>query len=122
MEKLFEDIAPDSPDFHFVTRSQIVDGTAPEEQLILTRNTHNKIANVLQVPELGGEVERAVWQVTRQMREQREQQKAQYPQPKEAEAEGEGEKAQSPPPMASEAGKKQKPRATTNAQKNTKKM
>lgn len=118
MEKLFEDIAPDSPDFHFVTRSQILDGTAPEEQLILTRNTHHKIANVLQVPELGGEVERAVWQVTRQMREQREQ-KAQRSPPKE---ESEGEKAQIPPPMvASEAGKKQEPRVTSDAQKNTKK-
>lgn len=70
---MFEDIAPDSPDFHFVTRSQILDGSAPPEQLILTRNTHNKIAKVLKVPELGGEVERAIWQVTQQMREQQEQ-------------------------------------------------
>jgi hypothetical protein len=74
VEDLFEDIAPDSPDFHFVTRSQILDGSAPPEQLILTRNTHNKIAKALGVPELGGEVERAIWQVTRQMREQQPQQ------------------------------------------------
>lgn len=94
VEKLFEDLAPDSPDFHFVTRSQIVDGTAPPEKLILTKNTHNKVARVLKVPELGNEVERAIWQVTRQLREQQEK----NPQPKDSE-------------------KKEKPRLIESAQK-----
>ena len=74
VEELIETIAPDAPDFHFVTRTQVLEGSAPAEQLILTMDSHNKVAKTLEVPELSGEVERAVWQVSRQLREQQQQQ------------------------------------------------
>jgi hypothetical protein len=58
-------VAPDSPDFNFVTATEIEEKTAPEEKVILTRQSHVKISQRLQVPELSGEIERAVWQVNR---------------------------------------------------------
>ena len=64
-------MAPHSPDFHFVTASQIEDGTAPPDQLILTADSHDLVAKTLGVPELSGEIERAVWQVERQLAAER---------------------------------------------------
>jgi Sec-independent protein translocase protein TatA len=53
-----------------------LDGTAPPEQIILPAECHNLVAEVTGVPELSGEVERAVWQIQRQFkREQSEQEK-----------------------------------------------
>ncbi|KIW73649.1 hypothetical protein PV04_01748 [Phialophora macrospora] len=76
IEDLYEQVAPDAPDFTFVTPSQILDGTAPPEQIILPAECHNLVAEVTGVPELSGEVERAVWQIQRQFkREQSEQEK-----------------------------------------------
>ena len=46
-----------------MTRSQVLDGSAAKEEVILTAGSHTQISKALQVPELSGEVERAVWQV-----------------------------------------------------------
>lgn len=62
IEDLYDKIAPDL-DYSFVTRNQILEGSLPPEQVILTEGSHVQIAKTLQVPELSGEVERAVWQV-----------------------------------------------------------
>ncbi len=74
IEDLYEKVAPGGPDFTFVTRSQVLDGSAPPEQIILPADSHNLVAKVTGVPELSGEVERALWQI------QREFQKAKPPQ------------------------------------------
>jgi hypothetical protein len=70
IEELYDHIAPESPDFNFVTASQVEDGTQPKEKLILTATCHTVVARVLQVPELSGEVERAVWQVKNQLKQE----------------------------------------------------
>lgn len=70
MEDLYDEVAPDAPDFNFVTAAQIRDNTAPKEKLILTSNIHTKISKRLQVPELSGEIERAVWQVSQALRKE----------------------------------------------------
>lgn len=70
VEELYDHIAPNSPDFNFVTASQIGDSTLPKEKLILTAKSHTVVARVLQVPELSGEIERAVWQVENQMKQE----------------------------------------------------
>ena len=79
IEDLLEKIAPDSPDFTFVTAGQIEDGTAPPEKQILTSGSHTVVARTLGVPALSGEVERAVWQVGNALRKSdaSKQQKAQ---------------------------------------------
>ena len=71
VEDLYERIAPDAPDFTFVTTTQILENTAPEEKVILAENSHIEIAKVLEVPELSGEVERAVWQVGQGLNKER---------------------------------------------------
>jgi hypothetical protein len=72
IEDLYEKIAPEAPDFHFVTASQLVDGSAPPEKIILKANSHVQMAKVLGVPELSGEIERAVWQINREKKEEDE--------------------------------------------------
>jgi hypothetical protein len=72
IEDLYEKIAPETPDFHFVTASQLVDGSAPPEKIILKANSHVQMAKVLGVPELSGEIERAVWQINRERKKQDE--------------------------------------------------
>lgn len=49
--------------FKFVTRNQVEEGSDPTEEIILPSGSHNIVAKTLEVPELGTEVERAVWQV-----------------------------------------------------------
>jgi len=49
--------------FTYVTRSQVMEGADPEEQMLLTRSSHKLVAKTLNIPELGVEVERAVHQV-----------------------------------------------------------
>lgn len=73
VEDVYEDIAPDAPDFHFVTRSQVEDGTAPDEVMILTPGSHTVLAQTLGVPELSGEVERAIHQVEHQLQRKKTQ-------------------------------------------------
>ena len=62
IEDLYDKIAPDL-DYTFVTRSQVMNGSAAKEEVILTAGSHTQISKALQVPEISGEVERAVWQV-----------------------------------------------------------
>lgn len=85
LEDLYEQVAPDAPDYHYVTRSQLLDGTAPKETLVLPAGNHNVIAKTLGVPELSSEVERAVWQIGRALRkeEEREQKSKDVQQTKE---------------------------------------
>ena len=49
--------------FDFVTRAEIEQGNVKHEQLLLPTGAHSIVASTLNVPELSGEVERAVWQV-----------------------------------------------------------
>lgn len=49
--------------FNFVTRSQIEEGSAKRERPILPMGSHSEVSKALEVPELSGEVERALWQV-----------------------------------------------------------
>lgn len=64
IEALYDRIAPGMQDsFEFVTRSQLEEGNIKKERLILTAGAHVDISKTLEVPELSGEVERAVWQV-----------------------------------------------------------
>jgi len=77
IEDMYEQVAPDAPDFTFVTQSQVRDGTAPPEQIILPAACHDLVAKVTGVPELSGEVERAVWQIERQFKREQSQQETQ---------------------------------------------
>jgi nitrogen-specific signal transduction histidine kinase len=64
MEQIYLRTAPNLQNsFTFVTRSQVMEGVDPEEQMLLTGSSHKLVAQTLNVPELGGEVERAVRQV-----------------------------------------------------------
>ncbi len=73
MEDLYEQVAPDAPDFKFVTRTQVLDDSVPPEQIILPADSHDLVAKVTGVPELSGEVERAVWQIQRQFEREKSQ-------------------------------------------------
>lgn len=74
---MYEQVAPDAPDFTFVTPSQVLDHSAPAEEIILPAECHNLVAQVTKVPELSGEVERAVWQIQRQFKREQAQQEKQ---------------------------------------------
>ena len=64
MEQIYLETAPNLQNgFVFVTRSQVMEGTDPEDQMLLTKGCHKLVAQSLGVPELSGEVERAVSQV-----------------------------------------------------------
>lgn len=64
IEALYERTAPGMEDsFEFVTRAQLEEGGLKKEQLLLTAGAHTDVYKSLEVPELSGEVERAVWQV-----------------------------------------------------------
>lgn len=64
MENLYRRFAPSLEDsFEFVTRSQIEENTASKEEAILPSGAHIEVAKKLEVPELSGELERAIWQV-----------------------------------------------------------
>lgn len=64
MEQIYLETAPTLQDsFTFVTRSQVMEGTDPEDQMLLSKGSHKLVAQSLNVPELSGEVERAVSQV-----------------------------------------------------------
>lgn len=74
IEDLYEQVSPDGPDFNYVTASQVLDGSAPPEKIILPADSHNLVAQVTGVPELSGEVERAVWQIQRQFDREKKKQ------------------------------------------------
>jgi len=76
VEDLYEQVAPDAPDFKFVTRTQVLDDSVPPEQIILPADSHDLVAKVTGVPELSGEVERAVWQIQRQFEREKSQRAA----------------------------------------------
>lgn len=76
LEDLYDEVAPDSPDFNFVTAAQVEEKTVPEEKVILTRESHVKISSRLEVPELSGEIERAVWQVDQALQKGEQQVKS----------------------------------------------
>jgi hypothetical protein len=64
IEALYERLAPGMQNsFEFVTRAQVEEGGLKKEQLLLTADAHTDVSSSLQVPELSGEVERAIWQV-----------------------------------------------------------
>lgn len=73
IEELYEKVAPDAPDFTFLTRSQVLDGSAPSERIILPADSHVVVAEVTGVPELSGELERAIWQIQRQFQREHSQ-------------------------------------------------
>jgi hypothetical protein len=80
IEDMYEQIAPNAPDFTFITPGQVEDGSAPPEQIILPAESHSQVARVTQVPELSGELERAVWQINRQFkRDETQQSRAKSP-------------------------------------------
>lgn len=68
VEQIYRRVAPELQNsFVFVTPSQIEDGTAGDEKVLLPSGVHTKVAKRLEVPELTGEVERAIWQVEQQL-------------------------------------------------------
>lgn len=81
IEKLYNKFCPHPIlDFEFVTRAQIEAGEVQKEEILLSAGAHNEAAKQLEVPELAGEVERAVWQVEQNLnkeeKELRRQQEA----------------------------------------------
>lgn len=75
VEKIYKTVAPDlQHSYRFVTKNQVLDGDDPKEHLLLTTGSHTIISQDLQVPELSGEVERAVLQVQTSIRKQEEEQ------------------------------------------------
>jgi hypothetical protein len=66
MEQIYLKTAPNLQNsFTYVTRSQVIEGTDPEEQMLLPASSHKLVAQTLKVPELATEVERAIHQVER---------------------------------------------------------
>jgi len=64
MEQIYLRAAPNLQNsFTYATRSQVWEGTDPEEQMLLTSSSHKLVAEILNVPELDAEVARAVHQV-----------------------------------------------------------
>jgi len=64
IENLYRRYAPNLEDsFEFVTRSQVDEGTVKKEEIVLPAGAHVEVAKRLEVPELSGEVERAIWQI-----------------------------------------------------------
>lgn len=76
IEDIYQKYAPKHQNsFEFVTQSDIDAGDAAEEQMLLPAGAHVYVAEVLDVPELNGEMERAIWQIEQdyKKREQRPQ-------------------------------------------------
>ena len=76
IEDLYEEEAPDTPDFTFVTASQVEEGSLPREKLILTAQSDITVSKALEVPELSGEIERAVWQIENQFKKEQKEDEA----------------------------------------------
>jgi len=72
MEEIYLKTAPNLQNsFTFVTRSQVMDGTDPEEHMLLQRSSHKIVGQKLMAPELSTEVDRAVNQVEESLRRQK---------------------------------------------------
>ena len=68
MEAIYRKTAPGLlHSYSFVTRSQVDEGNDLEEQILLTASSHTLVARTLGTPELSGEVERAVWQISQRL-------------------------------------------------------
>jgi hypothetical protein len=64
MEQIYLKTAPKLQNsFTYVTRSQVMEGADPEEQMLLPGSSHKLVAQTLKVPELATEVERAIRQI-----------------------------------------------------------
>jgi nitrogen-specific signal transduction histidine kinase len=64
MEQIYLKTAPKLQNsFTYVTRSQVMEGADPEEQMLLPDSSHKLVAQTLKVPELATEVERAIRQI-----------------------------------------------------------
>ncbi|EXJ95132.1 hypothetical protein A1O1_00251 [Capronia coronata CBS 617.96] len=79
IEELYEQVVPDAPDFTFVTRLQLLDGSTPPEKILLPADSHTVVAKVTGVPELSNEVERALWQIHRQSEREEAQRTQEQP-------------------------------------------
>lgn len=80
MEGIYESHVSDSRDvFTFVTAAEVEQGEALPERKLLSAGVHTEIAKTLQVPELSGEVERAVWQVNQGLKKEQQGQKDNVP-------------------------------------------
>lgn len=74
IENIYARFAPDSQQsFEFVTRAQIEEGIVKKERLLLPSGAQHAIAKGLGVPELSGELERAIWQVKRAAKKEEEE-------------------------------------------------
>lgn len=72
---------------------QLTDGDIKKEQLLLPAGAHSEIAKQLEVPELSGELERAIWQVEQSfLKAEREQDKQREKQPEQMTADDRNEK------------------------------
>jgi len=81
METIYLKSAPKLQNsFVFVTRSQVLEGDDPEEHMLLNESSHKDVAQELGVPELGAEIDRAVWQVKTSLDRQKAAQEAQQQQ------------------------------------------
>jgi len=77
LESVYRKTVPNLPNsFTYVTKSQVEEGIDPDEKLLLTSSSHTLIAKNLGVPELGGEVERAVRQVETSLKREDEERQA----------------------------------------------
>ena len=72
IEEIYRKTAPHLLNsYSFLTPNHLAESTEPDEELLLTSSSHTMVAQSLGVPELSGEVERAVWQVQRQLEKQK---------------------------------------------------
>lgn len=83
IESIYKKTAPKRLNsFTFVTRSQVLEGTDPEEVMLLQPGAHKLVAMSLGVPELAAEVERAIRQVEDSLNLQAEQERQQIEAPR----------------------------------------
>lgn len=74
IEEAYQSVAPEaSNSFDFVTKAQVIDGEVPPEKMILKPSDHSFLAKSLGVPELSAELERAIHQVDRQLKQEAEE-------------------------------------------------
>ena len=77
MEIIYQKAAPQHQNsYAFVTREQVLNGTDPEEHLLLKKGSHAVVSDALRVPELAAEVERALQQVEQSLRKEKVQEEA----------------------------------------------
>lgn len=75
VESIYTRFAPyEESTFDFVTAAEVEEGKVKQEQLLLPAGAHTDVANTLHVPELSGEVERALWQIEQASKKSQEAQ------------------------------------------------